>query len=90
MQEAGTLHGHGDSSTFAALDEDDFQTVIVEKKLGRDIYLRKVEQNSDTVELLCHDDCASIWIPPPRYSDRLNVADDRGSRRYVAVQILEA
>ncbi|XP_057475541.1 uncharacterized protein LOC130763619 isoform X1 [Actinidia eriantha] len=90
-EEAGTLHGHGDDSTFAALDEDDFQTVIVENKLGCDIFLRKVEQNLDTVELLYPDDCASVWVPPPRYSDRLNVADEsREACRYVAVQILEA
>ncbi|CAL5415223.1 unnamed protein product [Camellia sinensis] len=89
--EAGTLHGHGDNLTFAALDEDDFQTVIVENKLGCDIYLRKVEQNSNTAELLCHGECASVWVPPPRYSDRLNVADEsREVQRYVAVQILEA
>ncbi|XP_028051145.1 uncharacterized protein LOC114255802 isoform X2 [Camellia sinensis] len=91
QKEAGTLHGHGDNLTFAALDEDDFQTVIVENKLGCDIYLRKVEQNSNTVDLLCHGECASVWVPPPRYSDRLNVADEsREARRYVAVQILEA
>ncbi|KAI7993232.1 putative vacuolar protein sorting-associated protein 13A [Camellia lanceoleosa] len=90
-EEAGTLHGHGDNLTFAALDEDDFQTVIVENKLGCDIYLRKVEQNSNTIDLLCHGECASVWVPPPRYSDRLNVADEsREARRYVAVQILEA
>ncbi|KAA8527969.1 hypothetical protein F0562_035162 [Nyssa sinensis] len=89
-EEAGSRQGHGGESTFSALDEADFQTVI-ENKLGCDIYLKKVEQNSDTIELLHHNDCASLWIPPPRYSDRLNVADKcREARRYVAVQIFEA
>ncbi|TKY54291.1 Vacuolar protein sorting-associated protein 13C [Spatholobus suberectus] len=38
-----------------------------------------------------HGDCASVWIPPPRFSNRLNVADEsREARYYVAVQILEA
>ncbi|KAE9455056.1 hypothetical protein C3L33_13039, partial [Rhododendron williamsianum] len=90
-EDDGTVHNHGNNSTYAALDEDDFQTVIVENRLGCDIYLKKVEQNSDAVELLCHDEHASVWVPPPRYSDRLNVVDEsREARRYVAVQILEA
>lgn len=91
LQDDGTVHDHGNKSTYAALDEDDFQTVIVENRLGCDIYLKKVEQNSDAVELLCHDEHASVWVPPPRYSDRLNAVDEsREARRYVAVQILEA
>ncbi|XP_059643008.1 uncharacterized protein LOC132284858 [Cornus florida] len=90
-EEAGSCHGHGEDSAFSALDEDEFQTMIIENKLGCDIYLKKVEQNSDTVELLRKDDCASVWIPPLRYSERLNVADEcREARRYVAVQIFEA
>lgn len=91
LQEAGSHHKHGDGSKFSALDEDDFQTVIIENKLGCDIYVKRVEQNSDLVELLRHDDHASVWIPPPRFSDRLNVADElQEARYYVAVQILEA
>ena len=91
MQEASLHDGHGDDATFSALDEDDFQTVIIENKLGRDVFIKRVEQDFDTVELLPHDSCASVWLPPPRYSDRLNVADEsREPRRYVAVQIVEA
>lgn len=91
MQEAGDHQRHGEDPTFSALDEDDFQTVILENKLGCDIYLKKVEQNSDKVDQLHHGDSASVWIPPPRFSDRLNAADDsRDTRYYIAVQILEA
>ncbi|CAK9187594.1 unnamed protein product [Ilex paraguariensis] len=90
-EKAGHSHGHGEDSNFSALDQDDFQTLIIENKLGCDIYLKKAEQNLDTLELLPHEGCVSVWIPPPRYSDRLNIADkSRESRRYVAVQILEA
>ncbi|KAF3970469.1 hypothetical protein CMV_005848 [Castanea mollissima] len=90
-EEAGDHQRHGEDQTFSALDEDDFQTVIIENKLGCDIYLKKVEQNSDKVDQLHHGDSASVWIPPPRFSDRLNVADDsRDTRYYIAVQILEA
>jgi vacuolar protein sorting-associated protein 13A/C len=65
--------------------------VIVENKLGGDIYLKKVEQNSETVDQLHHGDCVSVWVPPPRFSDRLNVADEsKEARYYVAIQIHEA
>lgn len=91
MQEAGRHRRHGEDPTFSALDEDDFQTVVIENKLGFDIYLKKVEQNADSVDQLHHGGCTSVWIPPPRFSDRLNVADEsREARYYVAIQILEA
>ncbi|KAI3834068.1 hypothetical protein MKX03_035864 [Papaver bracteatum] len=90
-EESGSLLSLGDDSIYSALDEDDFQTVVVENKLGCDIYLRKVEHNAETVELLQHDQYASAWIPPPRFSDRLNiVGESREGRNYVAVQISEA
>ncbi|KAF7837667.1 putative vacuolar protein sorting-associated protein 13A isoform A [Senna tora] len=80
-----------DDTTFSALDEDDLQTVIVENKLGCDIYIRKVEQDVDAVDKLHHGDCSSVWIPPPRFSDRLNVSNEsREARYYIAVTILEA
>lgn len=89
-EEVGLHRIRGDDSTFSALDEDDFQTVIVENKLGCDIYLKKVE-HSDTVDQLHDGDYTSVWMPPPRFSDRLNVADEsREARYYVAIQILEA
>lgn len=70
---------------------DDFQTVNIENRLGCDIYLKKYDQSSSTVNLLQCDDSASVWIPPSRYSDRLNSVDDsREGRCYVAVQIVEA
>lgn len=84
-------HRRGDDSSFSALDEEDLQTVIIENKLGCDVYLKKAEQESDAVRLLCPDDYVSLWIPPPRYTDRLNVADEtREARCYAAVQIIKA
>nr|DAD29104.1 TPA_asm: hypothetical protein HUJ06_030572 [Nelumbo nucifera] len=81
----------GDKSKFSALEEDDFQTVIIENRLGCDIHLKKVEQEAETIELLHHEDCSSAWIPPQRFSDRLNVAaESRVARFYVAVQIFES
>lgn len=90
-EEARDHQRDGNNLTFSALDEDDFQTVIVENKLGCDIYLKKIEHNSERVELLHHDTSTSAWIPPPRFSDRLNVANEsREASHYVAVQIIEA
>ncbi|XP_062108869.1 uncharacterized protein LOC133819601 isoform X1 [Humulus lupulus] len=90
-QEIGSLHRDKEDPSFSALDEDDFQTVIIENKLGCDIYLKRLEQNTDTVDHLYHGDCASVWIPPPRFSDRLNISDEsREARYYVAIHILEA
>ncbi|KAH1088253.1 hypothetical protein AAZX31_07G215500 [Glycine max] len=89
--EAGGQQGKGENTTFSALDEDDLQTVVVENKLGCDIFVKKVEHDVDTVDKLQNGDCVSVWIPPPRFSNRLNVANEsREARYYVAVQILEA
>lgn len=91
MQEVGGQQSKGEDTTFSAIDEDDLQTVIVENKLGCDIFVKKVEHNLDTVDKLHHGDCASVWTPPPRFSNRLNVADEsREARYYIAVHILEA
>ncbi|KAL3831089.1 hypothetical protein ACJIZ3_019891 [Penstemon smallii] len=91
IEEATGSDASDQKSTHLALDEDDFQALIVENQLGRDIYLKNTEHNFDTVGLLPHDDCAAIWIPPPRYSDRFNVSDEsREPRCYVGIQIVEA
>lgn len=43
------------------------------------------------INLLPDNDLATLWIPPPRYSDRLNVSDEsREPRCYVGIQIVEA
>lgn len=85
------MHRDGEDPAVSALDEDDFQTLRIENKLGCDIYLKRIEQNSDIVDQLHHGDCASVSIPPPRFSDRLNVADEfREARYHIAIQILEA
>ncbi|XP_044485071.1 uncharacterized protein LOC123210663 isoform X2 [Mangifera indica] len=81
----------GEDTTMSVLNVDDFKTVMVENKLGCDIYLKKVEEHPDTVAQLHHGDCASVCIPPPRFSDRLNVVDEsREARCYIVVQIIEA
>lgn len=91
LQEIGGQHSKGENATFSALDEDDLQTVVVENKLGCDIFVKKVEHDVDAIDKLHHGDCVSVWIPPPRFSNRLNVADEsREARYYVAVQIMEA
>ncbi|KAH8501006.1 hypothetical protein H0E87_016007 [Populus deltoides] len=91
IEEAGCHLKHEEDQTFSALDEDDFQTVIIENKLGCDLYLKQIEDNTDTVSQLHNDDCTFVWIPPPTFSDNLKVVDrSREARCYVAIQILEA
>ncbi|TYI07189.1 hypothetical protein ES332_A10G210100v1 [Gossypium tomentosum] len=90
IEEARAHSGHEDMA-FSALDEEDLQTLTVENKLGDDLFLKRIEQDSNVVDQLHHGDCASVWIPPPRFSDRLNVAEESREARYsVAVQILFA
>ncbi|XP_051130647.1 uncharacterized protein LOC127251100 isoform X2 [Andrographis paniculata] len=91
IEEASGPDAADQESTQLALDEDDFQTVVVENKLGCDIYLRKAQQSFDSIKLVQHNDSASLWIPPPRLSDRLNVPDEsKESRCYAGIQIVEA
>lgn len=91
FQGAGSHHKHEDDPTFSALDEDDFQTVRVENKLGCDLYLKQIVDNTDTVDQLHNDDCTFVWIPPPTFSDSLKVVDrSRRARCYVVIKILEA
>lgn len=91
LQGARSRHKHGEDPGLSALDEDDFQTIIVENNLGCDVYLKKVQQDSDAVYQLHNDDCIPVWIPPPRFSDRLNVASEsREARYYIALHMLEA
>ncbi|KDP27978.1 hypothetical protein JCGZ_19058 [Jatropha curcas] len=90
-EETSGHHKHEVDPTYSALDEDDFQTVTIENELGCNIYLKRVEDDMTEVEELYHGGCASVWIPPPRFSDRLKFADEsREPRCYVVVKILEA
>ncbi|CAN1281796.1 Intermembrane lipid transfer protein vps13A [Linum perenne] len=90
-EDSASQNTPGEEAAYSALNEDDFKTVIVENKLGCDLYLKRVEENIDVVDQLQHNDSTSVWVPPPRFSDRLKVADgSRDARCYVAVHILEA
>jgi len=81
-----------DDSSYSALNEDDFQRVVFENKLGCDVYLKKKMEDSEiTIELLQHESKVSLLLPPPRFSDKLNVlSNSTESRYYVVVQIFES
>lgn len=73
------------------MNEDDFQKVLIENKLGCDVYLKKIEQDKDSVEFLQHDNLVSVLMPPPSFSDKLNVVSrSEEARYYVAIQIFES
>jgi vacuolar protein sorting-associated protein 13A/C len=80
-----------DDLSCSALDEDDIQRVVFENKLGCEVYLKKLEDNESTIELLQHDDQISLLMPPARFSDKLNVlSDSTEARYYVVIQIFES
>uniref|UniRef100_A0ACD5YZI2 Uncharacterized protein n=1 Tax=Avena sativa TaxID=4498 RepID=A0ACD5YZI2_AVESA len=80
-----------DDLSCSALDEDDFQRVVFENKLGCDVYLKKLEDTENTIELLQHDNQISLLMPPARFSDKLNVlSNSTEARYYVVIQIFES
>lgn len=90
FQETAENYSNSDNLISSALD-DDVQQVILENKLGCDVYLREFEQNSESTKFLPHNGHVSLFLPTPRFLDKLNVvANSRESRYYVAIQILES
>ena len=80
-----------DDLSCSALDEDDFQRVVFENKLGCDVYIKKLEDTENTIELLHHDNQISLLLPPARFSDKLNVlSNSTEARYYVVIQIFES
>lgn len=80
-----------DDLSSSALDEDDFQRVVFENKLGCDVYLKKQEDTENTIQLLRHDNQISLLMPPARFSDKLNVlSNSTEARYYVVIQIFES
>ena len=80
-----------DDLSCSALDEDDFQRVVFENKLGCDVFIKKLEDTENTIELLQHDNLTSLLMPPARFSDKLNVlSNSTEARYYVVIQIFES
>ncbi|XP_015689233.1 uncharacterized protein LOC102707936 [Oryza brachyantha] len=80
-----------DDLSCSALDEDDFQRIVFENKLGCDIYIKKLEDDEDIIELLQNENQISLFMPPPRFSDKLSVlSNSMESRYYVVIQIFES
>ncbi|KAJ3675683.1 hypothetical protein LUZ60_004725 [Juncus effusus] len=79
------------SSSFSAINEDDFQKVIIENKLGCDVYFKRVEEMEEMIGLFSNDSQVSLLMPPPRFTDKLNVVTKHAEARYyVAIQIFES
>ncbi|KAK3157946.1 hypothetical protein QOZ80_2AG0130600 [Eleusine coracana subsp. coracana] len=80
-----------DGSSSSALNDDDFQRVVFENKLGCDVYVKKLEDTENIVEFLQHENAVSLSMPPARFSDKLNVlSNSTESRYYVVIQIFES
>ncbi|XP_078179744.1 uncharacterized protein LOC144573852 isoform X2 [Carex rostrata] len=79
------------TASYSALNEDDFQKVIIENKLGCDVYFKRVEDMEETIGSLSNESQVSLLMPPPRFADKLNVVTKHAeSRYYVAIQIFES
>ncbi|KAH9312827.1 hypothetical protein KI387_027862 [Taxus chinensis] len=75
----------------SALEEDNYEKVVIENQLGCDLFFRQYTNNFQDIELLKPDRSALVHLPPPKFTDRLNVVTEtNASRHYVAVHILEA
>ena len=80
-----------EDSSCSALNEEDYQRVVFENKLGCDVYLKNLEDAENIIELLQHENKVSLLMPPPRFSDKLNVlSNSTESRYYVVIQIFES
>ncbi|KAJ1696999.1 hypothetical protein LUZ63_005511 [Rhynchospora breviuscula] len=79
------------TASYSALNEDDFQKIIIENKLGCDVYFKRVEDMEESIGVLSNESQVSLFMPPPRFADKLNVVPKQvESRYYVAIQILES
>jgi vacuolar protein sorting-associated protein 13A/C len=75
----------------SALEENESQKLVFENRLGCDLYLRKLKDNFEQVELVRKDQSNLVHLPPPRFPDRfINVSDARPPRHFVAIHVSEA
>lgn len=75
----------------SALEVDDSEKLVIENRLGCDLYIRQYRDNFEDIKLLKPDSNVHVHLPPPRFPDRLNaVTETKASRYYVAVHILDA
>ncbi|XP_031479692.1 uncharacterized protein LOC116250249 isoform X3 [Nymphaea colorata] len=80
-----------DDATNSALEETDPHNVVVENKLGSDIYLKIWGDNSENCKLIRTGESTLAWFPPPSFSDRFNVAIGvHEFHRFVAVHVFES
>lgn len=75
----------------SALEEDELEKLLVQNRLGCDLYLRKFLDNFEQVECLSKDASSLVHLPPVRFPDRfVDVTDSRPPRHFVAVHVSEA
>ena len=72
----------------SALKFDDSEKLVIENRLGCDLYIRQYRDNFEYIKLLKPDSNVHVHLPPPRFPHRLK--ETKASRYYVAVHILDA
>ncbi|KAG0568137.1 hypothetical protein KC19_7G189300 [Ceratodon purpureus] len=74
-----------------ALEEDELEKLLVQNKLGCDLYMRKFVDNFEQVECFPMDGSSLVHLPPVRFPDRfIDVNDSRPPRHFVAIHVSQA
>ncbi|CAN6447305.1 unnamed protein product [Victoria cruziana] len=89
MEDRSLLDSH--DATNSALEETDPHNVVIENKLGSDIYMKIWGNNSEDYKSIRAGESTLAWFPPPSFSDRFNVAFVvHEIHRFVAVHVFES
>ena len=91
LQEGSDYKDPSHDSLNCALEEDELEKLLVQNKLGCDLYMRKFVDNFEQVECLPMDESSMLHLPPVRFPDRfLDVNDSRPPRHFVAIHVSQA
>jgi vacuolar protein sorting-associated protein 13A/C len=91
LQEGSDYKEPSLDSLNCALEEDELEKLLVENKLGCDLYMRKFVDNFEQVECFPKDGSSLVHLPPVRFPDRfIDVTDSRPPRRFVAIHVSQA
>lgn len=91
LQEGSDYKEPSHDSLNSALEEDELEKLLVQNKLGCDLYMRKFLDNFDHVECFPSDGSRLVHLPPVRFPDRfIDVNDSRPPRHFVAIHVSQA
>lgn len=75
----------------SALEEDDSEKVLIENKLGHDLYVRTFEDGFLDSRLLKSDKSMDVHMPPPNFPEKIVTSSGlQRNRQHVAIHVVEA